>query len=129
MKKLLILIMVIHLWLPNALFAKQELDPKDDLYLQLTKELRCTVCQNQTLYDSSASFAIDLKTLIREKIDSGENETEIKNFLVSRYGDFILYRPEFKVATSLLWGGPLLLIILGIFGVLRTFRIDPSLET
>lgn len=78
--------------------------------MSLAAELRCLVCQNQTLADSHAELAVDLKDRIREKLARGDSEQEVRDFMVQRYGDFVLYRPPVKAATILLWFGPLLLL-------------------
>jgi len=85
-------------------------------YQKLTSELRCVVCQNQSLADSNAELAQDLRNLIRSMILEGKNDQAITGFLVERYGDFVLYTPPLKSTTYLLWLGPLglLLIALGI---------------
>lgn len=80
----------------------------------LTSELRCLVCQNQSLADSNAPIAVDLRGQIYLQILRGESDKEIVNYLVSRYGDFILYRPRFTLLTLGLWLGPFLLLIGGI---------------
>ena len=85
--------------------------------MALADELRCLVCQNQTLADSNAELAVDLKNQIREKLRQGMSERDIIDFMVARYGDFVLYRPPMKATTLLLWFGPLLLMVLGL-GVL-----------
>jgi cytochrome c-type biogenesis protein CcmH len=79
----------------------------------LAHELRCLVCQNQTLADSSAPLAVDLRNQIREQLKAGKSEREITDFMVQRYGDFVLYRPPFKASTVALWTGPFLLLALG----------------
>jgi len=79
----------------------------------LAVELRCLVCQNQTLADSNAPLAEDLRREVREKIVQGMNDKEIIEFLVSRYGDFVLYRPPLKSTTTLLWVGPFVLLVGG----------------
>jgi cytochrome c-type biogenesis protein CcmH len=79
----------------------------------LAVELRCLVCQNQTLADSNAPLAEDLRREVREKIVQGMNDKEIIDFLVSRYGDFVLYRPPLKSTTTLLWVGPFVLLVGG----------------
>lgn len=89
-------------------------DPKlEKRVMALADELRCLVCQNQTLADSNAELAIDLKNQIREKLRQGMSERDITDYLVARYGDFVLYRPPMKATTLLLWFGPLLLMALG----------------
>jgi cytochrome c-type biogenesis protein CcmH len=85
--------------------------------MAVSAELRCLVCQNQTIADSHAELAVDLKNQVREKLRQGMSEQEIKDYMVARYGDFVLYRPLVKRSTWLLWFGPLLLLILA-FGVL-----------
>ena len=80
----------------------------------LTEELRCLVCQNQSLADSHAELAIDLKNQVREKLRQGMSEREILDYMVERYGDFVLYRPPVKSTTWLLWFGPVLLLGVGL---------------
>ena len=87
--------------------------------INIFKEVRCLVCQGQTIHESNAEMAEDLKILIREKISEGKSDKEIKGFLVEKYGDWILYEPEFDKNTILLWGIPLILFI---FGGLLIFR-------
>jgi cytochrome c-type biogenesis protein CcmH len=81
--------------------------------MALSSELRCLVCQNQTLADSNADLATDLRKQIREKMRQGASDADVIDFLVARYGDFVLYRPPFKATTFLLWLGPLLLLAAG----------------
>src|SRR6185295_4254372 len=80
----------------------------------LSSELRCLVCQNQTLADSHAPLAVDLRNQIREKMQQGASEHDIVDYMVARYGDFVLYRPPFKATTVLLWAGPMLLMLAGL---------------
>ena len=79
---------------------------------QLSSELRCLVCQNQTLADSNAPLAVDLRNQVREQLKSGRSERDVVEFLTARYGDFVLYRPPLKASTVLLWTGPFLLLAL-----------------
>ena len=88
----------------------------------LASELRCLVCQNQTLADSNAGLAVDLKNEIREKLRQGQSEKQIVDFMVARYGDFVLYRPPLKPTTIALWLGPLLLLLFGLAMLYRRFR-------
>ncbi|HXU41598.1 MAG TPA: cytochrome c-type biogenesis protein [Burkholderiales bacterium] len=81
----------------------------------LSSELRCLVCQNQTLADSSAPLAVDLRNQVREQLKSGKSERDVIDFLVARYGDFVLYRPPLKGNTLLLWAGPFILLAFGLF--------------
>lgn len=89
---------------------------------RLSTELRCLVCQNQTLADSSAPLAEDLRKEIRELAASGKNDQQIIDYLVQRYGDFVLYRPPLKSTTFLLWLGPFVLLLLGIVGLVLLLR-------
>ena len=79
----------------------------------LSHELRCMVCQNQSIEDSDAPLARDLRQLVREKIALGESDTVIKNDLVARYGEFILLNPAFEPSTYLLWGAPVVALLIG----------------
>jgi cytochrome c-type biogenesis protein CcmH len=88
----------------------------------LSAELRCLVCQNQTIADSNASLAVDLKNQIREKMQQGESESQIIDFMVARYGDFVLYRPPVKATTLVLWFGPLLLVLAGLVVLYRRLK-------
>ena len=85
----------------------------------LAEELRCLVCQNQTLADSNAPLAVDLKNQIREQLAKGASERDVVDFMVARYGDFVLYRPPFKASTVALWLGPFVFLILGVWVLLR----------
>ena len=88
----------------------------------LAVELRCLVCQNQTLADSNAPLAEDLRREVREMIAKDMSDKEIIDFLVQRYGDFVLYRPPWKASTTLLWLGPFLLLIAGATGLVFALR-------
>jgi len=92
----------------------------------LAHELRCLVCQNQTLADSNAPLAVDLRNQIREQLQKGASEREVTDFMVQRYGDFVLYRPPFKASTLLLWTGPFLLLGFGLFLLVRKLRSSRS---
>ena len=81
----------------------------------LSKNIRCLVCQNQSIDDSNASLAKDLRKIVREQLVNGASDNEIFDFLVKRYGDFVLLKPPIKPATYILWYGPLFLFIIGIF--------------
>ena len=82
--------------------------------MDLSHELRCLVCQNQTIADSNAELAIDLRNQVREKLAAGMSDQDVIDFMVERYGDFVLYRPPVKGATWLLWFGPFALLVVGI---------------
>lgn len=101
--------------------------PMDDpaqqaVYERLTREVRCLVCQNQTIADSTAPLAADLRREIRALVADGRSEAEVKTFLLDRYGDFVLYRPRVRPATLALWGAPVALLVAGAFGLWRTLR-------
>jgi cytochrome c-type biogenesis protein CcmH len=97
---------------------------------ELAEELRCLVCQNQTIADSHAPLAVDLRNQIRQQIAEGRSDDQIRAYMVERYGDFVLYRPPFKATTVVLWVGPFLLVAFGavIFAVIvrrRRREADP----
>lgn len=83
----------------------------------IAAELRCLVCQNQTIADSSAALAIDLRNQVRERLKRGESEAQILQFMTERYGDFVLYRPPLKSQTALLWFGPAAMLVAGLVGL------------
>lgn len=83
-------------------------------YQQLTKELRCPKCQNQNIADSNAPLAEDMRDLSYQMLKEGKSREEIIQFMVVRYGDFVHYRPPFTAVTSILWWGPLLIVVIGI---------------
>ena len=98
-------------------------DPVAEKRLQkLSEELRCLVCQNQTIADSNAELAQDLRREVRTMIKDGKTDKEIVDFMVVRYGDFVLYRPPVKGITLLLWGGPIALLLIGLFVLQRYLR-------
>jgi cytochrome c-type biogenesis protein CcmH len=88
----------------------------------LEEELRCLVCQNQTIADSHAGLAADLRREVREQLAQGKSEQEVLDFMVQRYGDFVLYRPPVKSSTWLLWFGPFLLVAAGALLLLSRLR-------
>jgi len=107
----------------SATEAALAADPVAEKRLQhLSEELRCLVCQNQTIADSNAELAQDLRREIRGMIKDGRTDKEIIDFMVVRYGDFVLYRPPVKGITLLLWGGPVTLMLLGLFVLIRYLR-------
>lgn len=87
--------------------------------MAISEELRCLVCQNQTIADSNAPLAVDLRHEVREKLAAGMSERDILDFMVARYGDFVLYRPPVRITTLLLWFGPPLMLVLGLGLFLR----------
>ena len=105
--------------------------PSDDAQLDarvhaLSQQLRCVVCQNQTLADSQAELAVDLRRQIREQLREGAGDEAVKAYLVQRYGDFVLYDPPLKPSTWLLWFGPLLVLALAALAVVRSRLRRPA---
>jgi len=90
----------------------------DERVKNLTLELRCMTCQNQSIYDSDAEFSNDIKKIVKRKLQDGESERDIKKFLVQRYGEYILFRPLMNYNNIFLWGFPFILLIIGLFFVL-----------
>ena len=124
MKRALFFIFLIAL--PFSGIAK-EAQPNEDPQIELrmkalTEQLRCLVCQNETLADSRADLAEDLRKEIREQMKAGKSDQEIIAFLTQRYGDFVLYKPPVKSTTYLLWFGPFVLLVLGTFVLFRFLK-------
>lgn len=90
--------------------------------LAITAELRCLVCQNQTIADSHADLAIDLRQQVREMLQKGMTDKQISDYMTDRYGDFVLYRPPFKSTTALLWIGPGVMLVLGLLVLVLVLR-------
>ena len=90
--------------------------------LGIAAELRCLVCQNESIAASRADLAVDLRQQIREQIQVGKSDTEIRAYMVDRYGDFVLYRTPLKATTLLLWFGPMLLLAFGLLVLATTLR-------
>ena len=89
---------------------------------EISKGLRCLVCQNQSIDDSDATLARDLRVLVRERLTAGDSDTQVVDYLVSRYGDFVLLKPPFKVGTFVLWLGPFAIFTLALFVGIIFFR-------
>jgi len=127
-----LLIIFTGLWLPA--FAISELNQFEDqnkqaLYLKLTQELRCLVCQNQNLADSNAELAKDLRQKAYSMVDEDYQYDEIVKFMVDRYGDFVIYRPPLKPVTFILWVAPFFLVVcLILFLVLRRRTVNPNVS-
>jgi len=90
--------------------------------LAIAEELRCLVCQNETIAASHADLAVDLRKQIRQKLQQGQTQAQILDFMVQRYGDFVLYRPPVKSSTWLLWGGPFLLLAVALAALVLNIR-------
>ena len=111
----------------TAVLRAQVAQPVEDPQIEqrmknLTQQLRCLVCQNETLADSQADLAQDLRREIREQMKAGKTDQEILGFLTQRYGDFVLYNPPVKTTTYLLWFGPFLLLIVGTIVLFRYLK-------
>ena len=124
MKRLLTLtLLLFSLPLHAAIEAYQFDTPEMEAdYNQLIYELRCLVCQNQNLADSDADLAKDLRRETYEMLRQGKSQRQVIDFMVARYGDFVLYRPQFKSSTYLLWVGPFLLLVIVLVFVIRRLR-------
>lgn len=123
--RMILLGMVLWVWLP-APAAPEDLQftdaSEERRYRGLIGELRCLVCQNQSLADSDADLAKDLRGQVYELMQAGQSDGDIVDYLVARYGDFVRYRPPFNAATLVLWIGPFLLLALGALALARTVR-------
>jgi cytochrome c-type biogenesis protein CcmH len=113
-----VVLSLLLLALSLPVLAKEAAPAADDPVLErramkLAAELRCLVCQNQSLADSHADLAIDLKNQVRSQIREGRSDAQIREYMVARYGDFVLYSPPWKATTVLLWAGPFVLLIAG----------------
>ena len=131
--KRLVLLVLFSFWfapLQAAIEAYQFDSPEMEAdYNQLINELRCLVCQNQNLSGSDADLARDLRRETYQMLQQGKSQQEVVDFMVARYGDFVLYRPQFKTSTYLLWLGPFLLLVLVLYLVVRRLRAaDKSVE-
>ena len=101
----------------------------EERLMNLSRELRCLVCQNETLADSRADLAVDLRNEIREQMKAGKTDQEIIAFLTARYGDFVLYRPPVKASTYFLWFGPFVLLLGGLLLLFRYVKQRRQLIT
>lgn len=122
MRALCYLTLIVALLLPGMARAGEAKpvaqDPATEArMLEISKELRCLVCQNETLADSHAALAEDLRAEVRTLVKQNKSDKEIKEYLVARYGDFVLYRPPVEPTTWLLWFGPFLLLLGGVAGL------------
>ena len=126
------LLLALCLLVPRA-FAIENVAPFDDPAMQdryehIVKELRCLVCQNESIADSAAPVAADLRREVHRLVSEGKSDAEVKDFLSSRYGDFVLYRPRIAPVTYALWGGPFVFLVIGavvFWRVLQKRRAQP----
>jgi len=123
MKRLFIIFLLIMSCSSYAVDYRQLSDPKQqETYETLTRELRCLVCQNQTIADSNAELAADLRRQVYEMLQQGKSRQEIIQFMTDRYGDFVLYKPPFKGKTSILWIAPVVFLLMGLITVFFFIR-------
>ena len=117
-KYLIIIFIIFNFNLPNAQSEK--------LQSKITKNLRCLICQGQSVYDSDSEFANSVKVLVEKKINNGESEKQIYGYLEDKYGEWILYDPEFKKNTYFLWLLPILMFLFGGAIIFRLFNIKKN---
>lgn len=125
--KVTIFVCVLFLIFPLSTWSKEALPVAEDpevekRMLALTVDLRCLVCQNESIADSRAEFSNDIRREIREQIKANKTDKEIVQFLVDRYGDFVLYNPPMKPTTILLWFGPAILFVIGVSSLIVFLR-------
>ncbi|MGR8942215.1 MAG: cytochrome c-type biogenesis protein [Gammaproteobacteria bacterium] len=132
-----ITLIFLFLWVGASLAGveyREFADPEQqEAYESLTSELRCLVCQNQTIADSNADLAADLRRQVYEMLQQGQSKEEVLKFMTERYGDFVLYNPPFKAKTVLLWFGPVLFFLIGVIFVIllirrKQTRLQPELS-
>ena len=132
MKPILFIMLLVISINSHAVDSRQLSDPKQqENYETLTKELRCLVCQNQTIADSNAELASDLRRQVYEMLQQGKSEQEIIRFMTDRYGEFVLYKPAFAGKTSLLWIAPVVFLFMGlmmVFFIIRRKRATAQIQ-
>lgn len=124
MSKLIVCLALLMSFASVGAFEERTFDSAKDeaTYDSLIKELRCLVCQNQNIADSDAELAVDLRREIYSMIGQGKSKSDILDFMVQRYGEFVLYKPRFSARTLVLWLGPAFLLLTGGFVLYRTTR-------
>ena len=122
MKKFKLLIVIILFFL-NVIIPSIAKDFSSNKVNEISKNLRCLICQGQSVYDSQSDFAISIKILIQKKLDEGKKEKEIYKFLKNKYGEWIVYDPEISKNTFLLWSLPLILFVFGGLLIIRKVSI------
>ena len=126
MRNILIILSLFFVLNPASYAAveikKFESPQQEQRYKNIIEELRCLVCQNQNLAGSDAGLAQDLRKQVYKMLREGQSDKEILDFMVTRYGDFVLYRPPFKASTFFLWVGPFIIFAIGLFVLLRFIR-------
>lgn len=119
-----------HAGIETHIFDDKE---KEGIYKDLITELRCLVCQNQNLAESNAELALDLRQQTYDMVQAGSSKSDVVDYMVQRYGDFVLYRPPFRASTLLLWIGPFIFLLLALIGLVkyirgRTKATDPEIS-
>ena len=126
--KLIVILLAVAVTVPVApTFAVEPQEILKDPVLEarareISKILRCLVCQNQSIDDSNAGLARDLRLIVRERLTAGDSNDAVIEFVTLRYGDFVLLRPPFKSTTYVLWGGPAVILLIGFIAVVLTYR-------
>ena len=121
--------LAISLFVPGAILSAQESRPVaadpalEKKVITLSNELRCLVCQNQTIADSNAELAVDLRNQVRKQLSEGKSDREILDYMVQRYGEFVLYRPPLSYKTILLWAGPFALLLIAMLILVQQIRL------
>ena len=121
--------LAISLFVTGAILSAQESRPVaadpalEKKVITLSNELRCLVCQNQTIADSNAELAVDLRNQVRKQLSEGKSDREILDYMVQRYGEFVLYRPPLSYKTILLWAGPFALLLIAMFILIQQIRL------
>src|SRR4051812_28506709 len=131
MRRLAIILFALTVSVPAIAVQPDEIlkDPAlEERARALSQELRCMVCQNQSIDDSDAPLARDLRVLVRERLSAGDSDGQVIDFLVARYGEFVLLRPRMSLHTVLLWGAPFAVLIIGAIGFLAARRRAASSE-
>ncbi|WP_417795220.1 cytochrome c-type biogenesis protein CcmH [Terasakiella pusilla] len=126
MKKLMIVLAALVALSAPALAVEPD-EVLDDPILEqrareVSKDLRCVVCQNQSIDDSDSGIAKKMRVLVRDRISQGDSNQEVKDYLVSRYGDFVLLKPPVKAKTLILWFGPAVMVVIGLIGIIFYYR-------
>ncbi len=129
MRAIIFALLVLPLTAWGAIEVHQFDNPQQEaLYKELIAELRCLVCQNQNLADSNADLAKDLREKTYEMVKAGKSKDEIIDWMVNRYGDFVLYKPPVQRNTLLLWGGPFIILLVGVVVLVRFIRRRPATD-
>ena len=118
MKKIIFYLLFSNLLILNSVMSQNF----SQLEIKIFKNIRCLVCQGQSIADSNSDFAQTIKSVVNDKIKQGKNEKEIYNFLSNKYGDWIVYKPSLSVSNMMLWGIPYLFVIFGVMFFLKNLR-------